>query len=186
MSNANEVGWWALYSRPRHEKKLADLLNERGIEAYTPVRKVLKQWSDRKKWVEEPLIRSYTFVRAIEKRYFDALNTHGAVRYVWFSGKAAIIPNRQILTLKALAGCDLEAEALSSDFKPGAPVKVIAGPLIGTIGELVSMAGHNRVIIRIDHIETVISVTISPLLLEKLPVLKEGKKEGKGKYERFW
>jgi transcription antitermination factor NusG len=176
-----------LYSKPKHEKKLADLLNERGIEAFTPVRKVLRQWSDRKKWVEEPLIRSYTFVRAEEKNYFEALNTHGAVRYVWFSGQAATIPNRQIDILKVLTGSDLEVETVTTALKPGSMVKVMAGPLIGTVGEMVSIAGNKKVIIRIDHLETVLSVTISPLLLEKLPdPTPEEKKEREGKYKRFW
>lgn len=183
----NEVSWWALYSRPRHEKKLADLLNEKGIEAYTPVRKALKQWSDRKKWVEEPLIRSYTFVRAEEKHYFEALNTHGAVRYVWFSGKAATIPNRQIDILRVLAGSNIDVEIVTGALKPGEMVQVIAGPLIGAIGELVSIAGNKKVIIRIDHLETALSVSISPLLLEKLPDSKSDNKKKKGeRYKRFW
>ena len=183
----NALPWYALYTRPRHEKKLADLLNEKGIEAYAPVRKVLRQWSDRKKMVEEPLIRSYCFVRANPKWYYEALNTHGAVRYVWFSGKAAPIPDRQINTLKVLAGSDLEVETITSTLKPGSLVKVTAGPLIGTIGELISLAGNKKVIIRIDHLETVLSVTISPLLLEKLPenIVKE-RKEKEERYKRFW
>ena len=182
-----EVPWYALYSRPRHEKKLADLLNEKGIEAYTPVRKVLKQWSDRKKMVEEPLIRSYCFVRANPKWYFEALNTHGAVRYVWFSGKPAPIPDRQINTLKILTGSNLEVEEVSCNLKPGEYVKITAGPLIGTIGEITSISGKNKIIIRIDHLATVLSVTIAPILLEKLPesVVKE-KREEEEKYKRFW
>ncbi|MBL7112401.1 MAG: hypothetical protein ISS19_10735, partial [Bacteroidales bacterium] len=66
-------------------------------------------------------------------------------------------------------------------------VKVTAGPLIGTIGELISLAGNKKVIIRIDHLETVLSVTISPLLLEKLPenIVKE-RKEKEERYKRFW
>ena len=183
-----EVPWYALYSRPRHEKRLADLLNEKGIEAYVPVRKVLKQWSDRKKMVEEPLIRSYCFVRANPQWYFEALNTHGAVRYVWFSGKPAPIPDRQINTLKILAGSNLEVEQVSCDLKPGEYVKITAGPLIGAIGEITSVTGKNKVIIRIDHLATVLSVTISPMLLEKLPdtMVKERKEEEGKKYKRFW
>ncbi|MFH1160114.1 MAG: UpxY family transcription antiterminator [bacterium] len=193
--------WYALYSRPRHEKKLADLLNEKGIEAYTPVWKVLKQWSDRKKWVEEPLIRSYCFVRANPAWYYEALNTHGAVRYVWFSGKPAPIPDRQINTLKVLVGSAIPVETVTGNLKPGSLVKVTAGPLIGTIGELISIAGRKKVIIRIDHLETALSVTISPLLLEKLPEgyvvddsgvqkikdsANQQKKEEIKKYKRFW
>jgi len=183
----NETPWYALYTKPRHEKKLTDLLVEKGIEAYAPVRKVLKQWSDRKKWVEEPLIRSYCFVRANPDWYYEALNTYGAVRYVWFNGEPAPIPNRQINTLKALMGSDLEVETITHILKPGSLVKVIAGPLIGTTGELVSIAGSKKVIIRIDHLETVVSVSISPLLLEKLPDRKvKTEHEGQKNYKRFW
>ena len=139
------------------------------------------------KWVEEPLIRSYCFVRANPDWYFDALNTPGAVRYVWFSGKAAPIPNRQIAMLKALMGSDLEVDAITADLKPGIFVKVTAGPLMGATGELVSIGGNKKVIVRIDHLDTAISVTISPLMIEKLPdsVAEIKRTEGK-KYKRFW
>ena len=162
-------------------------MNEKGIEAYVPVRKVLRQWSDRKKMVEEPLIRSYCFVRAKPKWYFEALNTHGAVRYVWFSGKPAPIPDKQITILKILAGSNLEVEEVSCDLKPGEYVKITAGPLIGAIGEITSVTGKNKVIIRIDHLATVLSVTISPLLLEKLPdITLDEKREREKKFKRFW
>ena len=182
----SEVPWYALYSRPRHEKRLADLLNEKGIEAYVPVRKVLKQWSDRKKMVEEPLIRSYCFVRAKPKWYFEALNTHGAVRYVWFSGKPAPIPDWQINTLKILEGSNLEVEQVSCNLKSGEYVKITAGPLIGAIGEITSVTGKNKVILRIDHLATVLSVTISPLMLEKLPENMVNEKKEEKIYQRFW
>ena len=91
--------WYAVYTRSRSEKSLMELLKEKGIEAYVPLRKVIHQWSDRKRLVEEPLIRSYCFVKVSNKDYYEVLNTQGAVRYIWFSGKAASIPERQIDTL---------------------------------------------------------------------------------------
>jgi transcription antitermination factor NusG len=184
----NPVPWYALYTKPRHEKKLADLLNEKHIEAYVPVRRVLKQWSDRKKMVDEPLIRSYCFVRANPGWYYEALNTPGAVRYVWFSGQAAPIPDWQIKVLRTLTGSDLDVECHTGLFQPGVMVKVIAGPLIGTVGEMISKAGKNRMLIRIDHLDSVVSVAISPFLLEKLPdrIKKIQEEEAKKKHKRFW
>jgi transcription antitermination factor NusG len=160
--------WYAVYTKSRAEKKLAGKLAEKGIEAYAPVRKVMKQWSDRKKMIEEPLIRSYCFVKVDPGRYQDVLNTPGAVRYVWFSGKPAPIPDRQIDILKAVAGCDIPCEPVTGHFEPGTRVRVIAGPLQGLEGELVNQAGKNRVIIRIDHLEQVLSLSISPLLIERI------------------
>ncbi|MFZ4521226.1 MAG: UpxY family transcription antiterminator [Bacteroidales bacterium] len=158
--------WHAVYTRSRSEKKLMDLLLEKGIEAYVPLLKVMRQWSDRKKMVDEPIIRSYCFVKIKAVEYYEVLNTPGAVRYVWFSGKAATIPDRQIDILKVISGSGLEADCLPDTFKPGKKVRVIAGPLRGFTGELVNISNRKKVIIRIDHLNQVISLTISPMLLE--------------------
>jgi transcription antitermination factor NusG len=158
--------WYAVYTRSRSEKKLMELLTEKGIEAYVPLRKVIRQWSDRKRLVEEPIIRSYCFVKVAQKEYFEVLNTPGAVRYVWFSGKPAAIPERQINTLKIITGADVEMECLPDTFQPGVHVRVNAGPLLGLTGELANVSNKKKVIIRIDHLNQVITLSISPLLIE--------------------
>ena len=158
--------WYAVYTRSRFEKRLMELLIAKGIEAYVPLRKVMKQWSDRKKMVEEPMIRSYCFVKVDPMHYQDVLNTPGAVRYIWFSGKPASIPDRQIDTLKAITGSDIEVECLPDTFRPGIQVRVIGGPLEGLMGELVNVSNKKRVIIRIDHLNQVLTLSISPLLIE--------------------
>jgi transcriptional antiterminator RfaH len=162
-----ESQWYAVYTRSRTEKKVADRLLESGIEAYVPLRKVLHQWSDRKKWVEEPLIRSYVFVKITPEQYYQVLNTPGAVRYIFFSGKAATIPDRQINLLKLITGHSTDALLVPKTLKPGTKVKVIAGPLTGLVGELMHPAGKQNVVVRIDHLDHMISLTISPALLER-------------------
>jgi transcriptional antiterminator RfaH len=157
--------WYAVYTKSRSEKKLMELLTEKGIEAYVPLRKVLHTWSDRKKLVLEPIIRSYCFVRVSQKEYFEVLNTPGAVRYVWFSGKPAAIPDRQIMMMKLITGSDVEAECIPDNFRAGTPIRVIAGPLQGLTGELVNISSKKRVIVRIDHLKQVITLSISPQLL---------------------
>ena len=159
--------WYAVYTRSRFEKRLMELLLAKGIEAYVPVRKVMRQWSDRKRLVEEPIIRSYCFVKITLHDYYEVLNTPGAVRYVWFSGKAATIPDRQIETLKVISGSDVAVECLPDTFKPGIKVRVIAGPLQGLSGELINISNKKKVIVRIDHLNQVVTLSISPLLIEK-------------------
>ena len=116
--------------------------------------------------IEEPLIRSYCFVKVTNKEYYEVLNTPGAVRYIWFSGKPATIPDRQIDTLKAITGSDVEVECLPDTFQPGIKVMVNAGPLTGLTGELVKISNKKKVIVRIDHLNQVIKLSISPLLIE--------------------
>jgi transcriptional antiterminator RfaH len=160
--------WYAVYTKSRFEKKLAEMLMEKGIEAYVPLRKVVRQWSDRKKLVAEPLIRSYCFVRPQHgPRQYDAvLDTPGAVRFVWFSGKPAPIPNKQIDILKVITGADVDVDVLPGSLIKGASVRVNAGPLAGIVGELVQVAGRHRVLIKIDHLDQIITISISPLLIE--------------------
>ena len=62
-----EYHWYAIYTRSRGEKVVAKLLKESGLEVYLPLQRKLRQWSDRKKWVEVPYINSYVFVRTSEK-----------------------------------------------------------------------------------------------------------------------
>ena len=158
--------WYAVYTRSRSEKRLMELLSAKGIEAYVPLHKVVRQWSDRKKVVEEPLIRSYCFVKVESPDYYEVLNTPGAVRYVWFSGRPATIPERQINILKSITNSVVETESLPDTFRPGARVRVNGGPLKGLTGELVTISNKKKVILRLDQLQQVISFTISPLLID--------------------
>lgn len=169
QTTAQEPGarWHAVYTRSRSEKRLMELLNAKGVEAYVPLSRVVHQWSDRKKMVEEPLIRSYCFVKVDAAGYYDVLNTRGAVRYVWFSGKPATIPDRQIDILKAITGSGIEVESLPDTFQPGTRVCINAGPLQGMTGELVNISNKKKVIVRIEHINQVITLSVSPMLIQK-------------------
>jgi len=161
--------WYALYTKPRSEKKVLDRLLEQGIEAYLPLQKRLRQWKDRKKWVEVPLINSYIFVKIEQKEYLKVLNTIGALRFIFFLGKAAIIPEWQINSLKQLLDSEEEVEISTENFKKGNRVRVISGALIGMEGELISIKGHKKVIVRIDQVGYSISVNIP---LSDLKILK--------------
>jgi len=164
----NQPHWYAVYTKPRNEKKLADRLNDKGIEAYLPMRRTLKQWSDRKKMVDEPLISSYVFVNVLRENYFTVLNTPGAVKYIWFCGKPAVIPENQIRTLKFIMGQNPEIDCVSADLRQGMHVKVISGPMKELTGELLNYAGKHKVMIRLDHLDKALLLTISPHFLEKV------------------
>ena len=132
----------------------------KDIETYLPLVKTLKLWSDRKKMVEEPLFRSYLFVRIPISRYHDALNTQGIVRCVTFEGKPVIIPDQQILAVKMYVD---EREILPVNtgfFTPGKKVEVIRGPLRGLRGDLLHLEGKHAVRVGIDAIRQSVYLTI--------------------------
>ncbi len=136
--------WYAVYTRAKAEMKVEYLLNRIGIENYLPLQKVLRQWSDRKKWINEPLLRGYIFVRiSNDKEYLDVLSTDHVVKFVRFEGQAAIIPDKQIENIKLLLTSGEELEVSIEDFTPGDSVKVVAGSLRGLEGVLVEKRGKS-------------------------------------------
>lgn len=160
--------WYALYSRSRYEKKLHTLLSKQSIESFLPLVRTLKQWSDRKKWVEEPLIRSYVFVRITEREYFTVLNTPGAVRYVFFEGKPAEIPEWQINALKKAVEVGKDFEISSDHFGSGDRIIISRGPFRGVEGELLEVRGRRKVVVRIEHTGYTLLLTIPPGYLERI------------------
>ena len=92
--------WLAIYTKARAEKKVYEELRLKGIEAYLPLRKELRQWSDRKKWVETPVIHSYVFVHIPMTDYRKVFESKGVVSYVSYKGKAVIIPGREIEAMR--------------------------------------------------------------------------------------
>lgn len=167
FKNPDEPHWYAAYTKSRTEKKVLARLKENGFEAYLPIKRIRKQWSDRLKWVEEPLIRSYIFIHVNERDYYNAINTPGLVCYVTFEGKAAPIPDRQIEILKMLLHEDAEMEVSNERFTPGEKIIVISGTLVGMQGEMVEYRGRKKVLIRLGTTGTSILVTVSLDLIEK-------------------
>jgi len=150
QSGTDKKKWYALYTRSRAEKQMHKLLVKAGIDAYLPMIKVLKYWSDRKKWVEEPLFRSYLFVYISEAEYYDVLNIPGAVRYITFEGKAVPIPPQQIEAIKQFVSTGDDLPEVDLKLSPGDKVDIIAGPMKGIEGELVNIMGKKMVRIEIN------------------------------------
>jgi transcriptional antiterminator RfaH len=158
--------WFAVYTRSRNEKKVYELLCQAGIECYLPLKKRLKQWSDRKKWVEEPLFRSYLFVHVNPIEYHRVHVIPGFVRYITFEGKAVAVPDQQIEVIKRLLASDYELELSPVILPKGSLVQITAGDLIGTKGELYNYAGRKRVIIRIDVINQSLLINVPSGFIE--------------------
>jgi transcription antitermination factor NusG len=154
--------WYALYTRANGEKKLFEYLKEKNIECYLPTRKILKIWSDRKKWIEEPLFKCYIFVKVSYREFFNVLNTPGAVCYVSFGGRAQSIPEVQINNIKSfLSQCDHEVTLTYERIQKGVMVEVLAGSLKGIQGEVTNLYGQTRLVIRIDSMNCSLYANIS-------------------------
>ena len=167
MNNRGEKKkWYAVYTRSRSEKVVARELTKSGIEHYLPIYKSLKQWSDRKKFVEEPLIRSYLFVYISMEQYYEVLNTIGVVTIVKFSGKPVSIPEWQIKNLKILLSSGSVFEHVTNEFNTGDMVKITSGSLKGLTGTVLTIKDKQKLMIGIDSLEHNYIVDISTYFIE--------------------
>lgn len=163
-----EPKWYAVYTNPRAEKLVYNRFIEEGIEAFLPLQKTIRKWSDRKKIVEKPLLSSYIFVRVIPNEFPIVYKTSGVVKFITFEGQPASIPPKQIDNLKLLINSDAEIEVTSEKFAKGDNVEVVNGSMCGLTGELIKMGGKKRVIVRIDRLDQNIILTIPVSFLRKI------------------
>jgi transcription antitermination factor NusG len=131
--------WFAIYTRPRWEKKVNGLLSQKGIESYCPLNKVRRKWSDRMKTVEEPLFKSYVFVKITDDERTAVRMTHGVVNFVYWNGKPAVIKEKEIQTIKRFLDEYENVEAIKIDITPGDQVQVIAGPMMDKEGKVLEV-----------------------------------------------
>jgi transcription antitermination factor NusG len=173
-SEMDKKHWLALYVKPRHEKLVATKLYEKDIEHYLPLIKQRRRWSDRWKWVEEPLFRGYVFVRIPLHHKIYALETPGVVRVVQFKGDPAIIPDYQIDAIKIMLQYP-ETLEISPIIHPGEEVEVVEGPFKGLRGEVVRQYGQTRFYVNIEHLNQSISVIMDEAYLKKIRKTEKSK-----------
>ncbi len=159
--------WYPVYTTPRAEKKVHARLQEKGIESYLPLQRVLKQWTDRKKWVEEPFFRSYVFVHINILDQASILQVPGVVRFIYFSGKPAAIRDDQVRLLKILTTSNEHFIATQEAFGVGESVEITGGPFAGFTGELIACKGQRLLIIRLTEINYNLLLEIDPALVKK-------------------
>ena len=171
---SNQRKWYVISTRSRTEKKVYANLKEQNIECFLPLQKKLRQWKDRKKWIEIPVISGYCFVFINPYEYIDVLNTKNVYGYVRFEGKPARISQKQIDSLKKmLSQTDFEVEVTTENFARGKLVEIIEGPLIGIQGELHSLRGKDKFMLRIQQMNTIYAVEITADKITALPAKKK-------------
>jgi transcriptional antiterminator RfaH len=143
--------WFALYCMSRQEKVVHSDLTEDGYESYLPMQKVKRKWSDRIKWVEEPMFRSYVFVRVSSREYFKVLQHRAVMKYVGFGGKPTVVRDYQMEALRRALGENIDFEITSDRFKAGQAVDITAGPMCGCSGEIIRYAGKKSLLVRIGE-----------------------------------
>jgi len=160
MTENNGKKWFALYTKPRHEFKAALQLESENINYYLPVITRLKQWSDRKKKVTEPLLRGYIFIFADEKERNISLQQLSIIRCIFDNGRPAVIPEWQINNLKKFLNNKTEV-IVNSGIVKGAKVKILNGPFAGVLGVIKKEPKGRTIAVNIELLNRSVMAFIS-------------------------
>ncbi len=138
----SQRNWYVIYTKSRSEKSVAGRLASMGIEVYCPVRKYQRRWSDRWKWVEEPLFRSYCFVKIEESKRDRVFSVPGIVRYMYWLGSPAVVKEYEIDRIKSWLN-DFDHDQIEIfNFEEGDIAEISSGPLINRKGRVLDKQGN--------------------------------------------
>ena len=151
--------WLAVYTRPRWEKKVNQLLEEKGVERYCPLNKIRRKWSDRIKVVEEPLFKSYVFVKVNDDDRTEVRMTPGVINFVYWQGKPAIIKEKEINIIKRFLDEYENVEARPIEIRINQRVRINAGPMMEQEGKVLDIK-HKAITVAIDSLGYILIATI--------------------------
>ena len=135
---SDQKKWYAVYTRPRWEKKVAEILSRKRILNYCPVNRVYRQWSDRKKIVLEPLFTSYVFVNISDSEQLPVRMTDGVINFVYWLSKPAVIRAEEIDIIKRFLNDHDNVQLERIEISINDTIRVINGPLMEQQGQVVS------------------------------------------------
>jgi transcription antitermination factor NusG len=159
--------WYALQTRPRHERLVVHRLNERGVVTFFPVVTEVHRWSDRKKSVQLPLFSCYVFAKFVPNRAerLRVLRVSGVLGVVGSRGEGTPIPDEQIDAVRSVVESMLPWSSYPF-LKVGQRVRIRSGALDGMEGILVSRNGSHTLVISVDAIQRSLSVRVEGYQVE--------------------
>jgi transcription antitermination factor NusG len=154
-----EKKWYALYTKPRWEKKIDASLIKKNIESWCPLQKIERQWSDRKKIVEEPLFKSYIFVHITINEKVKVLQTDGILNFVHYLGKPAVIKDDEINLIKQyLLEKDVRISLISKEgYAESTKIRVNHGVFMGKEGTVLRNA-KKKIFVKLESLGQVMVV----------------------------
>lgn len=160
-------GWYALYTRPRHEKAVAKNLIAKGFTIFLPLYSAPHRWKDRTKVIMLPLFSCYVFIQWCAHRHLDVVTTPGVHSLVCCGDLPARIPQAEIEGIRQLVERSIKIEP-HPFIRYGDRVRVTAGPLEGIEGILVRKKNFNRIVLTVELLGKSAAAEVDVSLVERI------------------
>jgi transcription antitermination factor NusG len=172
----DSFNWYVLYTKPRWEKKVNSVLSKRKIESYCPLNRVLRQWSDRKKIVFEPLFKSYVFVRIQQSQLAAVRLTGGVINFVYWLGKPAVVRHFEIDEIKRFMDDHMNVQLERIEVELNDKVMVNSGPLMHREGNVIELR-HRTVRVKLSSLGYAMIAEIDKAHIEKISFIGQNHEE---------
>ena len=164
-ATSSKASWFAAYTRPRHEQRVAAQLAERQIASFLPTYKSARRWKDRRKLLELPLFPSYLFVQMKSENRLELLRLPGMVGLVCFQGKPAPVATVEIENLRLAGTLAVRPHPF---LRAGRKVRIRSGSLAGVEGIFVRKRDTARLVLSISLLQRSVAVEIDDADVEPI------------------
>jgi len=172
QSNLFRAGWYVIYTKPRHEKRVSDDLSKAEIPYFLPTAKKLRNWSGRRRYIEEPLFPSYIFTYLKDNvDYYNSLGIESVLYYVRSGKEVACVKDAVINNIRLMVNEGSDLEVTGQLFRPGQQMVIQQGPLTGLACEVVECNDQRKILIRVHLLQRnlLMSLPSESLLLPGYP-----------------
>jgi len=161
--------WYAIHTRPQHEKSVVAHLQRQGITTFLPLVSEIHRWSDRRKLVHLPLFTCYAFLhmRLVPESWSKVMGVTGVIRFVGVRGQGVPIPDSQVYAVQSLLSSGLSYQ-ICPFLQVGQRVRVRGGALDGVEGILIARSGDRTLVISVEPIQRSLSVRIGEYHVEAI------------------
>lgn len=159
--------WFAFQTKARHEKRVSNYLQAKGVEQFLPLYKSRRQWSDRVTIVELPLFGGYIFCRLDPQAVVSVLNTPGVIHVLGYGSEPAPVPEGEIEAIRRLLESNMPVFPCSY-LKQGAQVRIRSGAMEGLEGRLERIKNHCRLVLSVHLLQRSIALEVDPECIEVL------------------
>jgi transcription antitermination factor NusG len=165
----HDPAWFAVQTRPRHEKRVSAELKEKGVNAFLPLVSTTRQWSDRRRVVELPLFSQYVFVRIAQNlnTRVSVLRTNGVTNFVGPRGIAVPIPDQEIERVQRVVTQGVSV-APHPFLNVGNRVRIRGGALDGLQGILTAVNGDQTLVLSVKLIQRSLAIRIAGFAVEQV------------------
>lgn len=159
--------WYAIHTKFRSEKYVANALESKGINCYLPLLNVIKKYTSKVKQYQVPLINNYVFVCITPDEKAKVLQTEYVFSFLQIGKEMVAIPEREIEIMKRVVGGNEEVAVNNLTYSVGEEVEIIAGQLTGLKGKLVKQEGKNKFLVELNNIGFELIMTVNVEQLQK-------------------